>query len=430
MAPEQPAVEPLAQLAELGERLRLLEREYQRQRQDLRSAYEEILALNTLQEATLELVTALGLEPVPQRLLGAAMSFCSCQSGALLLVDPKGEGLIVTAVAGQVSEEVIGKKVKPGEGIIGWVAQTGEPALINDAPSDPRFSPGTEGESGLRMRSGLCVPLHVAGRLIGALVVVNKDPPAPFESRELRWLQSFASVAAVIIERARLYDRLQEERDRVLIAQEELRRRLARDLHDGPAQLLANLVVQAEYIRKLLEHDPAKVPEELSRLIQSGQQAVHEMRVFLFDLRPIILETQGLPAAVQLFVERHQRDTGPRLHVHFDRSVGRYDPQLESTIFSIVQEAVNNALRHAEAQNVWVRGEEKNGQLVIDIEDDGKGFSLEAVLKRYDERGSFGLVNMRERAELIGGQLTLVSAPGQGTTVTLRVPVGASLRGS
>lgn len=412
-----------ARIAELEERLRLLEIEYQRQRQDLRSAYQEILALSALHEVTLDLLSVMEPGPLTGRVTSAAMSLLGAEGSALFLLLPDTEELVVQTVAGQVSERFVGHRVKVGQGIAGWVAQTGEVAFLNDAPGDPRFSQEVDGLRGSETRSLLCVPLQFQGRAVGALMVVNKSGGALFEAQDLKRLKFLAAVAATMIERIRLYERLNEDRERVLVAQEELRRRLARELHDGPAQLLASIAMQAEYIRRLKAQGGHGIEEELERLTGLAQQAVHEMRSLLFDLRPIILETQGLAAAVRLFLERHQKEAGPRLHVHFDESVGRYDPQLESTVFSIIQEAVNNALRHAEARNVWVRGEERNGQLVIDIEDDGKGFNLETVLQRYDERGSFGLVNMSERAEMIGGRLTLVSAPGQGTTVTLRVPV-------
>jgi signal transduction histidine kinase len=258
--------------------------------------------------------------------------------------------------------------------------------------------------------------------LLGVLTVVNKADPAGFGPKDLKWLKALAALAAVAIENSRLYHRLREERDRMLIAQEEVRKKLARDLHDGPTQTVSTMVMQVDFIKKLLERDPEKVPAELDRLSRSGQQAIHEMRTMLFDLRPLVLETQGLPAALQLFVERHQAEGRARLHLHLDEGVGRYPAQVEGAIFSIVQEAVNNALKHAQAQNIWLRLAEKGETLVVEVEDDGVGFSLETVLQAY-ERERFGLLNMRERAQLLGGELTIVSAPGQGTTVMLRIPI-------
>lgn len=413
-------------IAELESRLRVLEWEYQTQRQELRTAYQEIQTLTALQDVALALVSTLDPGPLLKRIVGAAMQLLEAQGSSLLmLLEGSGE-LVFQVVDGAVSQKLVGRRLKIGQGISGWVAQTGEAALVNDVQHDPRFSSESDASTGFHTESLLCAPMQLQGRLLGVLTVVNKAGPAAFEPKDLKWLKALAALAAVAIEHCRLYHRLREERDRVLIAQEELRKKLARDLHDGPAQLLSNMIMQVEFIKKLLTQQPEQVAGELDQLGQAGQQAIHEMRTMLFDLRPLVLETQGLAAALQLFTERHQAGGGPQIHLHLDETVGRYDGRLESTVFSIVQEAVNNALKHAQAQDIWVRAGQKGDTLVVDVEDDGSGFNLGSVLQAYEQRESFGLVNMRERAELVGGHLTIVSAVGQGTTVMLRVPAVAA----
>lgn len=410
-----------ARLNEIEGRLRVLEREYQTQRQELRAAYQEIQFLTGLQDVALALASTLDPQPLLRRIVSAAMELLQAQGSSLmLLIEPNREELVFQVVDGAVSHQLVGRRIKLGQGISGWVAQTGEPALVNDVQNDPRFSSAQDASTGFRTESLLGVPLQYQGRLLGVLTVVNKA--GGFEPKDVKWLKALAALAAAAIENVRLYHRLREERDRVLIAQEELRKKLARDLHDGPTQVMSTMVMQVELIKKLLVHDPDKVREELDRLGQSGQQAIHEMRTMLFDLRPLILETQGLAAALELFIERHQTEGQSRLHLEVGPGVGRYAGRLESTLFSIIQEAVNNALKHAQAQNIWVRLLQKGDMLVAEIEDDGIGFNIEDVLRSYESRESFGLINMRERAELVGGKLTMVSAVGQGTTVMVRVP--------
>lgn len=418
------AGELTARLNEIEGRLRVLEREYQTQRQELRAAYQEIQFLTGLQDVALALASTLDPQPLLRRIVSAAMELLQAQGSSLmLLIEPNREELVFQVVDGAVSHQLVGRRIKLGQGISGWVAQTGEPALVNDAQKDPRFSSAQDASTGFRTESLLAVPLQYQGRLLGVLTVVNKA--GGFEPKDIKWLKALAALAAAAIENVRLYHRLREERDRVLIAQEELRKKLARDLHDGPTQVMSTMVMQVELIKKLLVHEPDKVREELDRLEQSGQQAIHEMRTMLFDLRPLILETQGLAAALELFIERHQAEGQSRLHLEVGPEVGRYNGRLESTLFSIVQEAVNNALKHAQAQNIWVRLLQKGDTLVAEIEDDGVGFNIEDVLRSYERRESFGLINMRERAELVGGKLTMVSAVGQGTTVMVRVPAAA-----
>ncbi len=412
-------------LAEIEHRLRVLEREYQTQRQELRAAYRDVQTLTALQDVALELVSILDPEPLLRRIVRSAMGLLHAQGSSLLLLEE--DTLVFKVVDGEVSQQLVNQRLRVGEGLTGWVAQTGEPAMVNDAQGDPRFSSFFDESTGFRTRSILCAPLRVRGRMLGVLTVVNKESPTGFEQKDLKWLTSLAALAAVAIENMRLYNRLREERDRVVVAQEELRKKLARDLHDGPTQTLSHIVMQAELIKKFLQHEPERVLEALDRLGETGREAVQEMRTMLFDLRPLILETQGLGPALQLFVERHRPREGTQIDLHVDTTVQRYDPRVETAAFSIVQEAVNNALKHAQAQNIWVRLSEKAGTLVVEVEDDGVGFDVESVLKSYQERGSFGMVNMNERADLIGGTLTVVSAEGQGTTVMLRVPVESTV---
>lgn len=414
-------------LGEIHGRLRVLEREYQTQRQELHAAHQEIQFLTGLQDVALALASTLDLAPLLQRIVGAAMELMHAEGSSLLLVDESGQELVFQVVDGAVSQQLVGCRLRLGEGISGWVAQTGQAALVNDVQSDPRFSATFDASTGFRTRSLLCVPLRCQGRLLGVLTLVNKAGQAGFETRDVQWLQALAALAAVAIENARLYHDLREERDRVLMAEEEVRKKLARDLHDGPAQVMSALVMQVEFIKKLLQHEPEKVPGELDRLGQAGHRAVQEMRTLLFDLRPLVLETQGLPAALALFLERHRAEGRSHLHLEIGDGVGRYPGHVESTLFSIIQEAVNNALKHSRAANIWVRLTRKDHTLLAEVEDDGTGFNLEEVWRSYEQRESFGLVNMRERAAAIGADLTLVSAVGQGTTVMVRLPEGAGV---
>jgi signal transduction histidine kinase len=418
----QNTAELSARLAEVESRLRVLEREYQTQRQELRANYQEIQILTGLQDVALALASTLDPEPLLERLVSAAMELMQAQGSSLLLLAEGSRDLVFQVVDGAVSTQLLGRRIKVGEGISGWVAQTGEAALVNDTRQDPRFSGGMDSSTGFSTESLLCVPLQFQGRMLGVLTVVNKTTPGGFETRDVKWLKALAALAAAGIENARLYQRVREERDRVIIAQEELRKKLARDLHDGPTQLVSTIVMQVDFIKKLMQHQPDQVGAELDRLTQTGQQAIHDMRTMLFDLRPLILETQGLGAALALLTEHHQVSGKTSIRLRLDETVGRYAARVESSVFSIVQEAVNNALKHAKAQNIWVRLAQKGDTLVVEVEDDGVGFDRDKVMQSYVSRESFGLLNMHERAEIAGGELTMVTAIGQGTTVMLRMP--------
>ncbi len=414
-------------MKEVRDRLQILEREYQSQRQELRAAYQEIEILTALQDVALALTSTRDPEPLLRQIVGAAMDLLQAQGSSLMLLLENSGELVFQVVIGEVSQKLVGRRIRVGEGISGWVAQTGEAALVNDVQNDPRFASSVDASTGFRTESLLCVPMQFQDRRLGVLSVVNKAGPTGFEAKDVEWLKALASLAAVAIENVRLYQRLRQERDRVVIAQEELRKKLARDLHDGPTQVISTIVMQIEFIKKLLQHDPDNIAEELDLMGETGQQAIRGMRTVLFDLRPLILETQGLGPALELFTERHRVEGKPEIHLHTAESVGRYDAKIESAVFSIIQEAVNNALKHAQAQNIWLRLAQKETTLVVEIEDDGVGFHIDAVMQSYENRGSLGMVSMRERAELVGGELTVISAPGKGTTVVLRVAAEVTL---
>jgi signal transduction histidine kinase len=166
-----------------------------------------------------------------------------------------------------------------------------------------------------------------------------------------------------------------------------------------------------------------------------SEKAGHQMRTLLFELRPLVLETQGLPAALQVFLDRRQKDiesiTTLSLRIKTDDPKGRLsrqDDKVEAAIFAIVQETVNNAIKHAQAKNIVVELQETATAQYVVIADDGNGFDVEAVMARYENRGSMGMLNIKERTELIGGELTIKSFPGKGSRFTVYLPKDETVR--
>jgi len=144
----------------------------------------------------------------------------------------------------------------------------------------------------------------------------------------------------------------------------------------------------------------------------------------LFTLRPLILETQGLRAALAQYIAKRAETDPLPVHLEAPEGVdGRLDKDAQGVIFYIIEEAISNARKHAQAENVWVRLRVEDDTFIAEVEDDGQGFDLDAVLADYTSRGSLGMTNMFERAELVGGQLDIQTAPGRGTRVVLTVPL-------
>ena len=221
---------------------------------------------------------------------------------------------------------------------------------------------------------------------------------------------------------------MREERDRIIAVEEEIRRRLARDLHDGPAQMLAAIIMSANFVKDAIAHNALDhAVNELGEMLPVAEKALRQVRTLLFDLRPVILETQGLVPALKSYAQRLQETEG--LNVVFSTSgeFGRLSHNAEVAIFSVVQEAITNAKKHARASRIDIEVNPVDDNLIVVVRDNGVGFDVKAVTGRYDERGSLGMLNMKERAEIVEGALSLSSQPGKGTTITLKLPLTPNL---
>lgn len=353
-------------------------------------------------------------------------SVIDAAASALMLIDEQSNELVVELTHG--AEEVVVPRERIGldEGIAGWVATHGQPLIVNDVSRDSRFSQEADTHISSLTRSIAAVPLQIKGKTIGILEVLNRFSPDGFDEEDLRLMLTLATQAAIAIENARLYQSLREERDRIIQAQEDVRRELSRKLHDGTVQLLAAIAMDVEHIGRLLKLKPEAVFAELDALRKLVHQATREARMVLFELRPVILESQGLVPALRSYVNQLQDGDEFAVHLDVGNFSSRLDPKVAGTIFSIVQEAINNVKKHAHARNVWLNLAVDRDQLVVGIKDDGRGFDVKTVERDYDQRGSFGLLNMHERAELIDGFLVIESSqvePERGTVVTLRVPL-------
>jgi len=372
------------------------------------------------------LVSTFDLNKLLNDIMELAVSVIDAGASSLMLIDEETQELVFTAVHSERGDILRQMRIPLDEGIAGWVATHGEPIIVNDVSKDPRFSRRVDVRTGFLTKSILGVPLQIKGKTIGVLEVLNKYSEEGFDEEDLRLMMTLAAQAAIAIENARLYQSLREERDRILKAQEDVRRELARNLHDGTVQLLAAISMGIDHVERLLQVKPEAVYAELDALRKLVHQAIRDTRLLLFELRPLVLESRGLVPALEAYVEQLRSSETFAVHLDTGGFTRSLDTQVAGAIFSIIQEAVTNVKKHAQARNVWIRLREDDGDLVVEVEDDGLGFNVAAVERDYEKRGSFGLLNMRERAALIDGTLTIESSeamPDQGTLVTLRVPL-------
>jgi signal transduction histidine kinase len=268
-------------------------------------------------------------------------------------------------------------------------------------------------------RSLLSVPLVVKNSYYGSLGLYYRASRA-FANRDTSLALSFASQAALAIENAQL--RLQAEHAAVL----QERSRLARDLHDSVTQSLYSLTLLAEASRRLATAgDLVQVKDAITRLGEIGQQALKEMRLLVYELRPLVLRREGLLRALRLRMETVERRAGVDAQLVVEGELG-LSPQLEEQLYHLTQEALNNVLKHASATAVTVRFERVGGRVRVEVVDNGRGFELD----QPGREGGMGLVTMRERVERLGGTFAVESQPAQGTRISVSLDSPAHRSGA
>lgn len=218
----------------------------------------------------------------------------------------------------------------------------------------------------------------------------------------------------------------------VIMAQEEERQRLARDIHDGPAQSLSNIILKCEICEKFFETDLKKAKQEIKDLKKLVRSSLKELRDIIFDLRPMSLDDLGLLPTLHAYVSKFSDETGIKLELDLFRQSAEIDPIVEVAIFRIIQEALSNIKKHAKATHTVIRMQINDGILNATISDNGVGFDYDRRQKYNQEStgaGGFGIYGMRQRAELLKGELNLESQLGKGTKIVLNIPVQIKKKG-
>lgn len=311
-------------------------------------------------------------------------------------------------------------------GKAGIVAQTLDeciPIIGKNASEDPELRSLAAFRN---IRSVLCIPLRAHYDNYGVLLY-GSDQSNAFEEDHIDMLKAMGVQATVALQNAVLYTNLMAEKERIIQMEEDARKALVRDLHDIPTQTISAVAMRIRIIMRELERNPEVVPKELQLVEEMTLRATEEIRHVLFKLRPLALESQGLAAALEQLAEKMEKTYQQKVAVRVGRDVERYlDVTKQGALFYLIEEAVNNARKYAEAELVKVQVGRQKDAIIARISDNGVGFDMQAVENGYDNRGSFGMVNMRERAELMDGTLSLKSIPGRGTTITVHIPIDTS----
>jgi signal transduction histidine kinase len=331
----------------------------------------------------------------------------------VFIARPQPDGaVLIETVAGDGAERVAGIRLDPMKSKTARVLERRRSERVDSLLDDPEVDQATARKMGAR--TGMWVPLVVRDRAIGVLVAQDKeDTDARFTDEDLRIAEAFGERAAVAID---LSERVAKDALRRVVAGQELeRQRLARELHDETGQALTSILLGLKAIEEADNgQDVRQSVLELRELVVETLQDVRRLAV---ELRPTALDDFGLVAALQRLAETFAEQTGIRVHIEAALGDSRLPAETETALYRIVQEALTNVIKHAQAGTVSVVLTRKGDHVVAVIEDDGRGFDPEDM---RDER--LGLLGMRERIALVDGQLSVESRPGEGTTIAVEVP--------
>ena len=391
-----------------------------------RAEYQARLAL--LDDLSQTLTATLNYQRVLDLALDVALRALSPHGGAaiplvcaVLLFDERGILRVGSARRFTPADMRLGLKAKRGA-----LARTVEERLAMNVRSPSRDPELRQIIALHATRSARLYPLTTGLDVYGVLLYAH--PAAEFFTPErVELLDFLGKQATTAIQNARLYHELEREKQRLAEVEEEARKKLARDLHDGPTQTIAAIAMRASLVHRLMEKNPQAAAAEAAKIEDLARHTTKEIRHLLFTLRPLVLETDGLGAALQAMGDKVAQLYNQKVIVEADpQAVGSLDSTQQTTVFAIAEEAINNARKHAHAAHIWVRLKLARPDVaLLEIEDDGAGFDLGAVSTDYEYRGSLGMINMRERAELIEGQVEIHTTKGKGTTVRLWIPLSA-----
>lgn len=355
----------------------------------------------SLRQITLALLQKLSLQEILEIVCREAQRLTRSKGSMVALMEDDNTLKIMYHTGTNIQ---LPSRFRVQDSLFGLAVRRGKPLVINNRRAH-------ESDNGINYPASiLAIPLMVKNKPLGVLGVVDK--PGGFGNEDMRLIEMFADQTAVVVEHARMSQRMQ------LMAVVEERERLSRELHDSVNQLLYGIALYAEAAqRQLSNNDTDSVKEYLQSLKSSADQALHEMRLLIYELRPQILEEKGLVTAIQTRLNSVEEKLG--LEAAFKHRLNTsLDEKVEQALFGITQEALNNVIKHSKAKHVDVYLVQSGQALVLRVQDDGIGFDPNRLTK-----GGMGLQTIRERAEALGASLDITSSPGEGTRIQVEVNI-------
>jgi signal transduction histidine kinase len=380
-----------------------------------------------LYELTDSLISELNAEKIFEQVVRLVFMETKANKVSLLLFDDSAENLLIKASIGTPKDQVGNNIERSDDSIIWSVIQTGKPVLLDGEATN------SSGAANPCSVATLCVPLSIKGKAMGAIHCSKINARAGFSESDQELLSIIAGQATIAIENARLFNsvrghqlKLETSLIKVLTAQEDERSRISAELHDGLAQWLVSASYSMQTgAEQMTSSKFEEARGELDRANDIVSQSVKELRRVILDLHPIALAELGLIGALRQSIDYFNKENGVRCDFNVIGCSANLSFINDVTIYRVIQEALNNVRKHASADHVSIVLEYNDDHVAVSIEDDGVGFDLKNIRGKNGTGVSLGLVTMKERAEMIGGDFEINTRPGDGTGIIMRLPVAA-----
>ena len=370
-------------------------------------------------EVVREITSELELSRILPKIIEIAERLAGADGGVVALWDEERD-VVTYPYLHNLPQRLADVEVSRKEGLSAEVMVTGCPIVIDHYPTYARAIPAFV-EAGVISIVG--VPILSGERVFGTMCVVSIGGAKSFLDRDIAILTGIGRQAGIAVENARLYENLRFYARQITQAQENERKRIARELHDDTIQSLIALSRRLEGLVKSDERLPDAAAQRIQALWQETGDAIRRVRRFSQDLRPSILDDLGLLPTLEELTTDLNRETGLRAGFRVRGTKQRFSSEVELTLFRIAQEALTNVRKHAQATEVTTTVELANSAVKMTVQDNGRGFMPPILTEAPENTDMLGLIGMNERVRLLGGTLLIESQPDQGTSVIVNVPI-------
>lgn len=393
-------------------------------------ARQRVEDLTIMNEVSQSITKSLHLDQLLSSVANSLTRMIGASNCYIFSVDDKRNVLYGVAASDQRGDAIRKVEIKMNENtLVSLTVREQHSFMIENAPQDPRVA--KKWIDVFKSRSLLSVPLVIKERVIGVLLLDETRYFRQFTTEEIQKIVTLANQVSVAIENATLYqavtkhmERLQTLSSAIVNIQEEERRRIAQELHDEAGQALTGIKMNLEWVEKELAPSEKAVREKIDEVKTQVGKIMEELRRLSYDLRPAILDELGLVPTLRWYIEEYSKRTRTAVHLQTTGLQKRLSAKIEILLYRVIQEALTNVAKHAQAESVVLSLEKKDVHIHLYVTDDGKGFEV----KRYFSsppmiRRGLGILGMKERVELAGGTFFIDSDPGQGTRISIKVPI-------